>query len=89
VITAAWDDYGKEIFFGTDDGNLMAVELTTGATFAAGNPKLIFATRMRRSLSREYDATPDGQRFLVPVAPSDEVVPPITLVQNWQVAVKR
>ena len=88
-ISARWRGDGKEIFFVTDDGKLMAVEVTTGATFAAGNPKLIFATRMRRSLSREYDATPDGQRFLVTVAPSDEVVPPITLVQNWQVAVKR
>jgi Tol biopolymer transport system component len=86
---ARWRGDGKEIFFATDDGKLMAVEVTTGATFTAGDPKLLFATRLRRSLSREYDATPDGQRFLVTVAPSDEVVAPITLVQNWQVAVKR
>jgi dipeptidyl aminopeptidase/acylaminoacyl peptidase len=84
-----WRGDGKEIFFSTDDGKLMAVGVTIGGTFTAGDPKLLFAVHLRRTLSREYDATPDGQRFLVAVAPSDDAVPPITLVQNWQGALKR
>ena len=62
----------------------MAADVTTGARFAAGDAKPLFATRLRRSLAREYDVTPDGQRFLVVVAPNDEAVPPLTLVQNWR-----
>jgi hypothetical protein len=67
----------------------MAVDVTTGTTFAAGDPKPLFAMRLRRTLTREYDVTTDGQQFIVIVAPSDEGVPPITLVQNWQGLRKR
>ena len=79
---ARWRGDGKEIFFTTGDGKIMAVDVKTGATFEAGDPKPLFTTRLRRSLAREYDVTPDGQRFLVAVAPGDEVMPPLTLVQN-------
>jgi hypothetical protein len=84
-----WRRDGKEIFFSTDEGKVMAVDVTAGVTFQAGDPKPLFTTRLRRTLAREYDVAPDGQRFLVTVAPSDEGAPPITLVQNWQGALKR
>lgn len=67
----------------------MAVDVKTGAAFEAGDPKPLFTTRLRRSLAREYDVTPDGQRFLVAVAPNDDAMPPLTLVQNWHAALKR
>ena len=66
----------------------MAVDVKTGATFEAGEPKLLFVARLRRSLAREYDVTPDGQRFLVAVASGDDVMPPLTLIQNWSAALK-
>jgi eukaryotic-like serine/threonine-protein kinase len=89
-----WRGDDKEMFFTTDDGKVMAVDVTSGATFAAGDPKPLFTARFKHSsaralVSRDYDVTSDGQRFLVAVAPVDEVVPPITLVQNWQAALKR
>ena len=86
---AVWRGDGREIFFATDDGKLMAVDETMGVTFAAGDPKLLFPTRLRRGPGREYDVSPDGQRFLVTVAPADEIIPPITLVQNWPGLLKR
>jgi eukaryotic-like serine/threonine-protein kinase len=86
---ARWRGDGKEIFFSTGDGKIMAVDGKTGVAFEAGDPKPLFTTRLRRSLAREYEVTPDGQRFLVTVAPSDEIAAPITLVQNWSAALKR
>jgi hypothetical protein len=71
----------------------MAVDVTSGATFA-NDPKLLFTARLKHGsaralLSRDYDVTADGQRFLMTITPGDEVVPPITLVQNWPAALKR
>jgi serine/threonine protein kinase len=86
---ARWRGDGREIFFSTSDGRIMAVDVKTGAAFEAGDPKLLFTTRLRRSLAREYDVTPDGQRFLVAVAPNDDFMPPLTLVQNWHAGLKR
>ena len=88
-----WRGDGKEIFFTTDDGKVMAVDVSSATTFAAGDPKLLFTARLKHGsaralLSRDYDVTSDGQRFLVTVAPGEEVVPPITLVQNWPGALK-
>jgi eukaryotic-like serine/threonine-protein kinase len=83
-----WRADGRELFFTSDEGRFMAVEVKTGATFEAGEPKLLFVARLRRSLAREYDVTPDGQRFLVAVASSDDVMPPLTLIQNWSAALK-
>jgi len=84
-----WRGDGKEVFYASGDGKIMAVDVTPGAAFTAGEPRTLFATRLRRSLTREYDVTPDGQRFLVAVTPSEDNLPPITLVQNWQGLLKR
>jgi Tol biopolymer transport system component len=84
-----WRADGKEIFYVEGNGTLMAVDVKLGATFEGGEPRRLFTTRFRRSLAREYDVSPDGQKFLVAVAPSDEALPPITLVQNWTSLLKR
>jgi hypothetical protein len=84
-----WRSDGTEIFFVAEGRNLMAVEVIAGATFTAGDPRRLFATRRKRTFSREYDVAPDGQRFLVNATLADENVPPITLVQNWQALLKR
>jgi hypothetical protein len=64
----------------------MAVEVRSSANFEAGAPKLLFDTHAQLS----YDVTGDGQRFIV-LTPFEQaqVRSPITVVLNWQAALKR
>jgi Tol biopolymer transport system component len=88
-----WRRDGKEIFYIGGDGKLMAAELTTGPRFeVTGAPKALFDPYIPRgSVSGfRYDVTADGKRFLViSAASADEAAAPITVVLNWQAALKR
>lgn len=68
-----WRADGKEIFFLAPDGKMMAVPIESGEDFfRASTPKplfqtlLEFDTRTYIDTARQYDVTPDGQRFLQP-----------------------
>jgi Tol biopolymer transport system component/predicted Ser/Thr protein kinase len=87
-----WRGDGRELFFvsPSPDRKVMAVDVKAGATFEAGDPKMLFPTRMKSaSGSREYDLTSDGRRFLVNSMVSEESIAPITLLQNWMAELKR
>src|SRR5205823_341864 len=59
---SAWRRDGKEIFFRSPDGNLMAVSVESGSTgLRFGKPQLLFP------LPGQYDVSPDGRRFLLAV----------------------
>ena len=65
---------------------MMSVAVTTGATFVASPPRMLFEGRYgATAIMRPYDITPDGQRFLMvkqkdraPISASQMI-----LVQNW------
>ncbi len=77
---AVWRRDGKELYYLSSEGKLMAVEIRASANSAeAGPPQLLFEPHPRPI---SFDAVPDGQRFLV-LAGDLEQSPPITLVQNW------
>ncbi len=46
---------------------MMAVDITTGPTFRAGSPRLLFEGSYESGVigTALYDVTPDGQRFLM------------------------
>ena len=53
-----WRADGKELFYLSSDGNIMAVEVNgTGAAFQAGTPKALFKT----SPGASWDVTADGK----------------------------
>ncbi len=64
-----WRQDGKELFYLTADGKMIAVAVATGTTFEAGSLVALFPTHGRQPVSAEdhfsYDVTGDGQRFLV------------------------
>ena len=64
-----WRGDGKELFYLSPDGTLMAVEVKTGCGFEAGSPSVLFQTHPRQPISAmdffSYDVTSDGQKFLV------------------------
>ena len=81
-----WRADGRELFFASG-GSMMAVKIQTSPRFEAGVPQSLFSTTL--TTTRNYDVTPDGNRFLVPeIAPVSEVEP-VTVILNWQAGLKR
>jgi len=88
-----WRGDGKEIFY-VSGGNLMAVEVKTdGDTFEMGTPQILFDIRgapLPGALGGSaFDATSDGQRFLIGMAVQEATSSPITVVLNWAADLKR
>jgi Tol biopolymer transport system component len=86
---ALWRADGRELYYLTLDGKMMAVEMTGGATLETGLPKFLFETRLRRPkpVLDQYAVSPDGQKFLV-AEPLQRVAKPITVVLNWPSAMQ-
>jgi eukaryotic-like serine/threonine-protein kinase len=84
---AVWSRDGKEIFYLSLDKKLMAAPVLPGEVLRTGTPKPLFDTRI--AVTRLYDASPDGRRFLI-VNPVDEAAaPPITVVVNWTSGIRK
>jgi len=87
-----WRRDGKELFYLAPDGKLMAAGVTASAsTFETGTPRPLFNTGITTGFvdrRNQYVVTPDGQRFLVNISAEDENSAPITVVLNWDAALK-
>jgi Tol biopolymer transport system component len=89
---AAWRRDGRELFYLNSD-KMMAVSIQLEPEFKAVKPRLLFQGRYVDDQLREdrnYDVTPDGQRFVMvqagePNSPSTE----IHVVLNWSEELKR
>lgn len=79
-----WRGDGKELYYRSPDQKLMAVDMTLGATAAAGVPKPLFPVHLDTGLARNrYIPSNDGQRFLLVATPSRDTMSPTTVVLNW------
>jgi serine/threonine protein kinase/Tol biopolymer transport system component len=82
-----WRGDGKELFFLSSDGKMMAAPITTAPNFDAGAPVALFQTTPRQPVSRNdqfvYDVSRDGQRFLVLTQVKQAATAPISVVLNW------
>jgi Tol biopolymer transport system component len=94
-----WRRDGKEIFYLAADGKLMAVEVKTTPRFESGAPQVLFdahatfaANLASMAANFKYDVASDGKRFLVEgvyiPAQQHATAPPITVLMNWETAVK-
>jgi Tol biopolymer transport system component len=83
-----WRADGKEILFGGPKGAVMAVDVnTSGGTFQPLVPKQLFTMPPKAGA---WTVTPDGKKFLTPVAPATDGSPtPITVVLNWRAELNR
>ena len=92
---ARWRRDGKEMFYIGGDGNLMAVNVKTEGAFEADTPRGLFNPRIFFGATNayfRYDVAKDGQRFLaisVDTGAEGSGPAPITVVVNWQAALKR
>jgi serine/threonine protein kinase len=88
---------GRELYYLTPDGKIMAVAIPPGPTFVAGASTELFQAPPLASqptpFLRRYDVTAEGQRFLFATvsAPSSnqQASSPITAVINWPRALKK
>jgi hypothetical protein len=87
-VFPAWRSDGKELYYLSPNGAMMAVTITVaGSKLAPGAPVVLFSTRIHggrgaSGLGRSYDVAPDG-RFLINTV-LDVDAAPITLLMNWR-----
>jgi Tol biopolymer transport system component len=85
-----WRSDGKELFYITPEGKLMAVEIKAGSTFEPGVPSLLFDVATARALpNTPYDIAADGQRFLFISGRVDASPSSLAVVLNWTADLKK
>jgi Tol biopolymer transport system component len=89
-VSPSWRRDGKEIFYLAPDNKLMVAEVkTTGLNFGVGTVSPLFENRIFRNLgSQPYDATADGQRFIINFS-GEQPSAAISLVVNWNAEAKK
>lgn len=78
-----WREDGKELFYRTEEGVLMAVEISlAGGRVSVGATESLFEVS-EDSICGSYDVSADGQRFITMSSPPESKMQPLTLVLNW------
>jgi len=97
-VQPLWARTGRELFYLAPDGALLTVPVDPrGTTWSAGTAtKLVegrYYTDGGTNLSRQYDVSPDGQRFLLIKegggADQTAASPQLIVVQHWTEELKR
>ena len=87
-----WRGDGKELFYLSLDGKLMAVPVNAGASFDAGAPAVLFQANAKEPVATSeqnmYDVSKDGQRFLINTQMRGETKP-VSVVMNWDRAIRK
>ena len=86
-----WARDGKEIFYRTDDDQMMVVPVRLEPEFKAGKPKVLFEGRFQSKVREvlHYDITPDGERFVMVESEEESAPTEIIVVLNWFEELKR
>jgi hypothetical protein len=72
---------------------MMAVPVSTGASFESGSPVVLFQTHRRQPISSQdifsYDVSADGQRFLIATQVDESAAAPLSVLLNWTSAMEK
>jgi dipeptidyl aminopeptidase/acylaminoacyl peptidase len=89
-----WRGDGEELFYLAPDQMLMAVPVTTGAAFDAGDPRPLFRTALvgaylgapypSARVRNEYAVSRDGQRFLINQPVDGSAAYAVRVLVNWR-----
>ncbi len=84
-IEPAWAHSGRELFYKNGRDELVRVEVLRGVTFVTGETHVLFSTRQYRSnpFRRQYDVTPDDQRFVMIRNLGAEEASELIVVENF------
>ena len=87
-----WRSDGKELFYITPDGKIMAAPVTIGANFDAGTASVLFQANPREMVATSeqvtYDVSRDGERFLINTRLKTGTTP-MSIVLNWTAKLTR
>jgi serine/threonine protein kinase len=86
-----WRGDGKEIFYFSHDNKMMAADITVkDGSLEVGHVHPLFdVPSIVQMNGSDYDVTADGKRFLINVPLETQNQRPLTLVVNWDLAVKK
>jgi Tol biopolymer transport system component len=76
-----WARNGQELFYWSGD-RMMAVAVTTDATFGASKPRLLFEAKALPDDAPSYDVTPEGEFLMIEPGESDTPPTQINVVLN-------
>ena len=79
-----WRRDGRELFFVSLDGTLLAVPIARqSGSLQAAMPRRLFQTSFNLFANHPYDVSSDGQRFIVNTGMITAGSTPLTLVTHW------
>ncbi len=87
-----WSENGRELYFRTDDGLMVASVEASSSSLRAGKPRSLISGDYRGGIQglgvqgftfSDYDATGDGQRFVLFPRLGDGRRGHVTLVTRW------
>ena len=88
-----WRRDGKELYYISLDGKLMATETRISEKSVEAGPThallTITGSSPASTAGYPYDVSADGRRILTSIPTGDGVPQPVTLVQNWTGALKK
>ena len=86
-----WRKNGRELFYYSVDGKLMAAQVRIGESFEMDEPVSLFEFRngILGAPFAPYAVTADGQRFLITEIVDTEPNAPLTVVTNWTARAKK
>ncbi len=88
--TPKWRRDGRELFYEARDGALVSASVKPGADrVELSAPQTLFALPATYVGGHSYDATPDGQRFLVMAPFRPRAHEPLTVVVNWPALLRK
>jgi eukaryotic-like serine/threonine-protein kinase len=79
-----WRADGKQLFYRSPTGTIMAVDVTSDKTFQAGVPRRLFDPGPLEARP-DFDMTADGRRFLLSLPSGGRG--PLTVMLNWQAGI--
>jgi dipeptidyl aminopeptidase/acylaminoacyl peptidase len=84
-----WRQDGKEIYYQSRDGKVMAAEVSAnGGTFSVGNVTTLFEA-LSIGVSGALDVSPDGQKFLMVYNQVESKSDHLTLVVHWEAELQK
>lgn len=82
-VQPAWRGDGREIYFLSLDGAMMAADVEQQPEWRSGTPRRLFETGLTPSNQTEhFRVTSDGQRFLM--SEPDSRTLPLRVIINWR-----
>jgi len=82
-----WRQDGRELFYLSSEGKMMAVPVKIGASFEVGQPVELFQTHIRQPISAQdvfsYDVAADGKKFLINTKVDTPNSAPLSVILNW------